>query len=176
LLAVLLAHIKGAFHVAVDTASDKADGVGVPQFVAGADAASAQNAVVVPEGITYCLNAAADGDVLDSAGIRCLRNQQLGDIMAKPLDPIRIGPDDHAFLYFQRARGSYRGAAIGDVLNDAESAGSYIRKIGDVAKVGDTDTVFNSRFKYAGALGGPNISVINIKGYIVQHVSPHYLT
>jgi hypothetical protein len=176
LLAVLLAHIEGAFYMAVDTPSDKADGVGVPQFVAGADAASAQNAVVIPEGITHFLNAAADGDILDSAGIRGLGNQQLGYIMAKPLDSIRIGPDDHAFLHFQRAGGGYRGAAIGDVLYDTESAGSYIRKIGDMAKVGDTDTVFYSRFKYAGALRGPNISVINSKGYIVQHVSPRYLT
>ena len=96
--------------------------------------------------------------------------------MTKPLDSIRVAPDYHAFLHFQCTGGSYCRAAIGDVLDDTEPASSNIRKTRDMAQVGDTDTILYSHFKYTGPLGGLNISAVNVNGYIMQHVSPRYLT
>ena len=90
-LAELLTQVEGTFDVAFLTAPDKADGFCLPEFSAGADTASAEDTVVVPEGITNVFNATANGDVLDSTGVRRLGNEQLGNVVAEALDTLLRG-------------------------------------------------------------------------------------
>ena len=58
------------------------------------------------------------------------------------------------------------------MLDNTEAAGTKVRKIRDMAQVGDTDAVFDSNIKHARSLRGPNIGTVNINGYIMQHVTP----
>jgi hypothetical protein len=85
--------------VAIVAASDKANGVGLPEFTACPDTTPAKNTIAVPERIADFLHPATHGDVLNGAGVGGLRNEQLSNVTPQFLDFFRIAPNHHIFLH-----------------------------------------------------------------------------
>jgi hypothetical protein len=75
LLAEIRADAEGVVHMAFLASPDEAFRPGFPELGTSPHAASAQNAVVVPERVTHLFDATAHGDVLNGAGVRGLGYQ-----------------------------------------------------------------------------------------------------
>jgi hypothetical protein len=135
--------------MAIYAPSHKTNGLSLPHFGAYANAASAQNAIVVPECISYIVYSAANRDILYCTGIGSLGNQQFGNIATQFTYLIRVGQNNHAFLYVECAGSGYLWPAIFDMLNDAKPARSNVRKARHMTQMRYTDTIFNSYLKYA---------------------------
>ena len=94
---------KGRLHTAIFSAPDKADGLFPKASRADLNAAPAQNTIIVPERIADLLYTAAKGDILNSAGVGRLCNDQFGKVAAKPQDFFRTAQYHHALFNIQSA-------------------------------------------------------------------------
>jgi len=152
------------------TASHKADGMGFPDFSARADATSAEHAVIVPERIADLPDTAAHSNILDGTRIRGLRHQQFSEIAAQVPDPVCIGLDHHAFFRVERAGSGHIRPAIDNMLDDAQPARAYVREIGHMAQVGDTEAIFDGRIENTGAFDGVDYGPIDTNVHVLQHL------
>jgi hypothetical protein len=160
--------------VSVFAPADKADSPRLPYLGTDPNAASAQDTVLIPEGIADFLDPTAKGDILNGAGVGGLGYQQLGQVAAQLPNPIRIGPDDHTLLCVKGAGGGDLGTAVFHMFDNAQPTGADIGKIGDMAQVRNTDSVFDGGVEDAGTPGGANGSPVYVKVDILQHLNTSF--
>jgi hypothetical protein len=153
--------------MAIFSATDETDGISPIQLRAGADAPAAEHAVIIPKRITCLFDAAPEGYILDSSRVGGLGEQQLRHVPAQFSGPVRIGTDHHPFLYEQRAGGGYLGRPVPHVLDDAQTAGPDIGKIGCMAEMGDADAVMYRSIEHACAFRCADLRAVDSQGHIL---------
>ena len=119
--------------MAILPAAHKANGIGSPHLGTDPNATAAQNTIFIPERITDFLDPTAHREVLNRPGVRRLGDEQLCEVTPQTSYLVAVALDHHAFLRMQGAGSGNLRAAVFDVLDDAQAAGSHVGKGGDVA-------------------------------------------
>jgi hypothetical protein len=175
-LAEFRTHPKREIHSPIFSPAHKANGIRLPHLGTDANAPAAKNAVLIPEGIADFFDSTTYGNVLDSPGVWGLGNEQLGNVSPQSPDFFTVAPDHHPFFHTKSARGGDFRPAVLYMFDNAQPTGANIGKAGNMAQVGDTDSVFNGCIKHACPSRSTHVGTINDHSYILYHGTPLYLT
>jgi hypothetical protein len=153
--------------MAIFAATYETDGIPSIQLRAGADAPSAQHAVIIPKRIARLFDTTAKGYVLDGARVGSLGEQKFRHVPAQLSDSVRICTDYHAFLHEYRAGSGYFRRPVPHMLDYAQTTGSDIGKIRCMAEVRYADAVMYRGIEHTRSFWCADLRAVDSQGYIL---------